>query len=38
MPVALKNRDDIRRGIVKSYGQMKHSLALVGNRLEMLSR
>ena len=37
-PVALKYRDNIRRGIVMSYGQMKHSLALVGNRLEMVSQ
>ena len=36
--VALKYRDDIRWGIVKSYGKMKRSLALVGNDLEMVSR
>ena len=34
----MKYRDEIRRGIVKSYGQMKRSLALVGNHLEMVSR
>ena len=33
-----KYRDDIRRGTVISYGQMKHSLALVSNHLEMVSR
>ena len=37
-PVALKYRDDIRRGIVKYYGQMQRSLALVGNHLQMVSR
>ena len=37
-PVALKYWDDIRRGIVKSYEQMKRSLALVGNHLQMVSR
>ena len=36
--MALKYRDDIRRGIVKFYGQIKRSLALVGNHLEMVSR
>ena len=36
--MALKYWDDIRRGIVKSYGQMKSSLALVGNHLEMVSQ
>ena len=38
IPEALKYRDDVQRGIVKSYGQMKRSLALVGNHLEMVSR
>ena len=38
IPVALKYWDDIRWGIVKSYGQMKRSLVLVGNHLEMVSR
>ena len=37
-PVALKHRGDIRQGIVKSYGKMKRSLALVGNHLEIVSR
>ena len=37
-PVALKYWDDIPWGIVKSYGQMKCSLALVDNHLEMVSR
>ena len=37
-PMALKHRDDIRQGIVKSYGKMKRSLALVGNHLEIVSR
>ena len=36
--MALKYLDDIQRGIVKSYGQMKCFLALVGNHLEMVSR
>ena len=38
IPVALKYLDEIRQGIVKSYGQMKRSLALVGSHLEMVSR
>ena len=37
-PMALKHRDDIRQGIVKSYGKMKRSLALVGNHLEIVSQ
>ena len=37
-PVVVKNRDDIRWGIVMSYGQMKRFLALVGNHLEMVPR
>ena len=38
IPMSLKYRDDIPRGIVKSYGQMKCCLAFVGNHLEMVSR
>ena len=37
-PMALKYQDDIRQGIVKFYGQMKHSLELVGNYPEMVSQ
>ena len=37
-PVALKSQDNIRQGIVKSYEQMKRSLALVDNPLEMVPR
>ena len=37
-PVALKHQDEIRRGILKFYGHMKHSLALVGNHLEIVSQ
>ena len=33
----INNRNDIRRGIVESYGQIKCSLALVGNHLEVVS-
>ena len=36
--VALKSPDNIRQGIVKSYEQMKGSLALVDNHLEMVPR
>ena len=36
--VALKYRDDIQKGIVKSYRQMKCPLALAGNHLEMVSQ
>ena len=37
-PVAWKFQDNIRQGVVKSYQQMKCSLALVDNPLEMVSR
>ena len=37
-PVALKFWVDVWQGLAISHGQAKHSLALVGNHLEIVSQ